>query len=117
VATDDDAIQVERVFRRDRAQVVSPEGNVGERVWPTAAVVTHAAILDAPDGDAAVGDRLLERGRVCDVELRQPTPAVDEHEHGVRPGLLREAQIAELQRAWTICDALVRRRRGERREI
>src|SRR6476646_4906383 len=94
----DDATQIQSVLRGDLAQMVGPARDIDNGVRPAAAVVADATILDAPHGEAAVRERLLELSRVSNVECREPTTAVDKDDNGIWSGRPRQSEIRELER-------------------
>src|SRR5262245_48411585 len=98
----DHALEIQIVLRRNLAQLVRSKRDILERVGPDAAFVADTAILDAPDSEAAVGERLLELSRVRDVKCREPASTVDEDDDGMRSRRLGYSEVGELERRWTV---------------
>ena len=113
----DDAVEIERILRREVANVVGAMRDVEKRPRPSAAFVTDSTILETPDRVSTVRQRLLDRSGVRDVVRRQPTSSVNEDHDGMQPGRFRQPEIAELLRAGSVLNALVRRSGGERADF
>src|SRR3982750_946325 len=112
-----DAVEIQRVFPGELAEIIGPVRDVPKRARPAAALIADATILETPDREAAVGKRLLDRAGVRDIVLGQPAPAMDEHDDRMRTGALRKPQIAELQGSWPILNPLIGRTAGQRWKV
>ena len=89
------------------------EGQILSRRGPAAVRDADAAVLEVPGRDPGVAERLAEVAGVDQVVGRLPVAAMEHERERERPFAGRNAQVAELERLGSVCNAHVRR--GRRR--
>lgn len=109
MADQHDAIQVEWVGLRQRAQVLSASRDVLERTRPGATWIAYAAVLQVPGGDAATRKLITQMRDVIQVVLRLPAPSVQDDGNRMRSLALGQAEVAELLGTGPISNALAGR--------
>jgi hypothetical protein len=114
VTNGDNALPIQLVITRERADEVSAAGNVTKRARPASTVIAKAPILDVPGGDARVGQRSGERTHVVHrdrplvigSQFREPAPAVNHDCDRISSFRRGQAQLAELQRRVSVGDTV-----------
>src|SRR5215831_17405126 len=102
----DQAGEVQGELGREGPEKVCPQGDIPKGHRP-ATPIAEPTVFQIPDGQPRLSER---RPQLCDegqTVLGLPTAPVEEEHHWMRARLLREIEIPELGRVWTIGEAMI----------
>src|SRR5215471_16934344 len=102
----DQAGEVQRELGRERSEKVCPYGDIPEGHRP-APSIAEPTVFHIPDGQPRLSERHAQLSDEGETILGLPTASMEEEHHWMRARLLREIEIPELGRVWTIGEAVI----------
>src|SRR5215471_19058497 len=102
----DQAGEIQGELGREHPEKVCPHGDIPKGRGP-APSIAEPTVFHIPDGQPRLSERHTQLSDEGETVLGMPTASVEEEHHWMRARLLREIEIPELGRVWTIGEAMI----------